>query len=280
MKLILALIVILLSCPNVWALDVVYPKTEKYTTNSPTTFFIGSSDIDKPLIINGENIPVHPSGGFAHFVKLKFGENTFEIKSGNEILKYTVHSTYKKTSANNAPNYSGGIKTFEYQKIFLTKSKRSVIRKTPTTHGFNRVAQLGENIPLYSDAESGKFYRVNFGSKENYWILKSDVKKDLHELNAGAMIISKEFTEDDNFYTYKYKFIGKSPFIITENSDKSYKYGLGLNFYNLLTKPDLPMEMYFPLQNSLFGYSAEYVDNDFILKIRKMPVINKSKPLF
>jgi len=280
MRLILTLIIVLLSCPNVLALDVVYPKTEKYSTNSPTTFFIGSADTEKELIINGENVPVHPSGGFAHFVKLQSGENVFNIQSGDETLKYTVISTYKKpvTATAQSPS-SSGIKEFGCSKIFLTRSIRSIIRKTPTTHGFNRVVQLGENIPLYADAECGKFYRVNFGAKENYWILKSDVKKDLHEINDGAMIISKEFTEDDNFYTYKYKFIGKSPYIISENSDKNYKYGLGLNFYNLLTKPDVPMEIYFPLQNALFGYSAEYIGNDFILKIRKMPAINKSKPL-
>ena len=280
MRLILALIIILLSCPNVLALDVVYPKCEKYTTSSPTSFFIGSADMDKPLIINNENVPVHKSGGFAHFVNLKYGENIFEIKSGNETLKYTINSTCQKTSAitGQTPSVSG-IKQFDYSKIFLTKSKRSVIRKTPSTAGFNRVVQLGENIPLYSDAECGKFYRVNFGSKENYWILKSDVKKDFHEISDGAMIISKKFEETDEFYIYRYKFIGKSPYIISENSDKSYKNGLGLNFYNLLNKPDIPTEIYFPLQNALFGYSAEYSDNDFVLKIRKIPVISKSKPL-
>jgi len=285
MRIISALIIILLSCPSVWALDVYYPKSEKVNINSPTTFFIGCADTKIELTINGETVPVHQSGGFAHFVKLNNGENIFELKSGDDTLKYIINSNHKK--AVTVPSVNGTteiasvpkVKEFGCQKIFLTKSKRSVIRKTPSTMGFNRVTQLGENIPLYSDAEYGKFYRVNFGKNENYWILKSDVKKDLHEINDGAMIISKEFSEDKEFLTYKYKFVGKSPYIITENSDRNYEHGLGLNFYNLLTKPDLATAVYFPLQSALFGYSAEYSDNDFILKIRKPPKINKSKPL-
>ncbi|MBO7673010.1 N-acetylmuramoyl-L-alanine amidase [bacterium] len=284
MKILLSLFFILLSCQSVWALNIYYPKSEKVTVNSPTSFFVGSADTDTELIINDEVVPVHKSGGFAHFVKLNCGENVFEIRSGEETLKYVINSCYKKpapvstTSVSAAPSQPK-IKEFDCQKIFLTKDKRTVIRRTPSTFGFNRVTQLGENIPLYSDGEYGKFYRVNFSKNENYWVLKSDVKKDLHEISDGAVIISKDFTEDNEFLTYKYKFVGKSPYILTENSDKNYEYGLGLNFYNLLTKPDLSTAIYFPLQSALFGYSAEYSGDNFILKIRKAPNINKLKPL-
>lgn len=286
MRIILTIISTLLFCQSAFALNIYYPKHEKVIVNSPTSFFVGCADTDTELIINGEVVPVHKSGGFAHFVKLKSGENVFEITSGEETLKYTIHSCYKKPADVSVSN-SGvpvalpapKVKEFDCQKVFLTKSKRSVIRKTPSTFGFNRVTQLGENIPLYSDGEYGKFYRVNFGKKENYWILKSDVKKDLHEINDGAVIISKEFTEDKEFLTYKYKFVGKSPYILTENSDANYEHGLGLNFYNLLTQPDLSTAIYFPLQGALFGYSAEYDGDNFILKIRKPPNISKLKPL-
>lgn len=281
MRVLLSFLFTLIFCQSALALNVYYPKTDKYTVNSPTTFFIGSADTDKPLIINGETVPVHQSGGFAYFVKLNYGENIFNITSGDENLKYTVNSTFKKNPATapaNAQNPSyNGIKQFSCSKVFLTKFKRSVIRKTPSTSGFNRVSELGENIPLYADAEYGKFYRVNFSKNENYWILKSDVKKDIHEIKDGAMILNKEFSEDKEFYIYRYKFVGKAPYILNENIDKNN--ALGLNFYNLLTKPDEPYKVYFPLQNTLFGYSAYYEGNDFVLKVRKPPKFNKSRPL-
>ena len=89
MKKLLLLSVLGILCNQVYALDIVYPKTDTSTINSPKSFFIGSADYEKPLYINGKETEVHPSGGFAQQVNLSYGKNTFEITSGSDKLVYT-----------------------------------------------------------------------------------------------------------------------------------------------------------------------------------------------
>ena len=62
-----------------FAFDIVYPAKNDIILNSSSTFFIGSSD--KPLKINGQDVPLHPTGAFAYVVNLNNGANTFVIQS-------------------------------------------------------------------------------------------------------------------------------------------------------------------------------------------------------
>jgi len=276
----LILIVILFSTAlNALALDVVYPKKDKVTINSKTTFFVGSADTKTPLTINGTAVPVHKSGGFAYFVNLKHGDNTFVLKSNDETLVYKVHSTWKPAPPPSKEKKSPAVKVFPTPKLVYTADDRIPIRTTPVSAGINRIVHLQKDVPLYIDGELGKFYRVTLSENEKYWVAKNSVKTDPEGKGGKSAIISKSFKDTGSHLVYTFNLSNKTPYIVKENSDDDFKNGLGLNFYNILTKPGSPYELYFPIQHQLFGYNAEFKDNQFILTIRKMPKISPDKPL-
>ncbi len=262
---------------SVLALEIVYPKQEKVSINCQTTFFVGSADKDLPLTVNGEKVSVHSSGGFAHFVNLKPGANTFTIKSGGQTLVYSVNSTWKPSAKVDKPEVQ--TKIFATPKLVYTTDDKTPIRTTPVSEGINRIVHLDKGVPLYIDGEHGKFYRVTLSDNEKYWVAKKDVIFDGTVQSTKSIIISKTFRDDGKNFVYTFKLSGKTPYIIRENNDIDFKNGLGLNFYNTLLKPGMPYELYFPLQHELFGYSAEFKDDEFILSIRKMPKISATQPL-
>lgn len=278
MRYFLLILTLFCTCLNVCALDVVYPKHEKVTINSKTTFFVGSSDPKSPLTINGTTVPVHPSGGFAHFVQLKSGENTFELKANNEVIVYKVISTWKPPVTGTTKPANSGIKTFSEPKIVYTTNEKTPIRTTPVSAGINRIVHLQTGIPLTIDGEKGGFYRVIMGN-ERYWVAKGDVKHEVLGDKTQAFVISKEFKDNGKYLIYTFNLSGKTPYIIKENNDNDYKSGLALNFYNTLLKPDTPYGQYFPIQHELFGYNAKFNGDKFVLSIRKLPKISPQNPL-
>lgn len=276
----LFLIIILFSTTlNALALEVVYPKKEKVTINCKTSFFVGSADAKIPLTINGVTVPVHKSGGFAYFVKLNHGENTFNIQSGGETLVYKIHSTWKPAPPVKDKKPAPQVKVFSTPKLVYTADDKTPIRTTPVSAGINRIVHLQKGVPLYIDGELGKFYRVTLSSNEKYWVAKNSVKADPEAKGGKSAIISKSFTDTGKHLVYTFNLSNKTPYIVKENCDDDFKNGLGLNFYNIMTKPDSPYELYFPIQHQLFGYNAEFKDDQFILTIRKMPQISPDNPL-
>lgn len=280
MRYVLLLLIILTTALNAFALDVVYPKKDKVSLNSKTTFFVGSAATDCPLVINGEAVRVHPSGGFAHFVKLEHGDNVFTLKSNGEELVYHIHSTWKPAPLPSKEKKAAPqVTVFATPKLVYTDDEKTPIRTTPVSAGINRIVHLQKDVPLYIDGELGKFYRVTLGNNEKYWVAKSSVRTDENAQAGRTMIISKSFKDTGKDLVYTFEMSNKTPYILKENDDKDFENGLGLNFYNLITKPDSPYELYFPLQHELFGYSAEFKDDRFILTIRKMPKISPNNPL-
>ena len=277
----LLLIVILFSTAlNAFALDVVYPKKDNVSIKCKTTFFVGSADTKTPLTINGVTVPVHKSGGFAHFVQLKPGENTFTLKSNGEVLVYKINSTWRPApppSKDKKP--SPQVKVFPTPRLVYTADDKTPIRTTPVSAGINRIVHLQKGVPLYIDGELGRFYRVTLSSTEKYWVAKNSVKADPQAKGGKSAIISKAFKDTGKYLVYTFNLSNKTPYILKENSDDDFKNGLGLNFYNMVVRPDTPYELYFPLQHQLFGYSAEFKDEQFILTIRKMPEISPENPL-
>ena len=176
MRYLLLILIIFSTALNALALDIVYPKKVKVNINCKTTFFVGSTDTLHPLIINGEIVPVHPSGGFAHFVQLNHGNNKFIIKSANETKEFNINSTWKAPTKSKHP--APTVTTYATQKLFFTTEDKTPIRTTPSTGGINRIVHLQKDIPLYIDGELGKFYRIPLSDDEIYWVAKSHVKQD------------------------------------------------------------------------------------------------------
>lgn len=268
-KFILLLSLILLG-NKCFAFNIVYPKKNDVTINAKSTFFIGSSD--KPLKLNGQDIQIHPSGGFAHVVNLLPGKNTFIIQSDEERQIFVITKPEIKATCNLPQQF---IK-YSNNKYFYIITENTPLRSTPVNAGINRLAHLQRNILLTIDGEKGGFYRVILGEKFG-WIAKSDVKQTSENI-IPAELSGYDYVDSEDYFTFIFHLDKKVPFEIIESDPMTLK------LYNVKDNPDNTYIMDFPVSEalngaSLLGYSGEYNENDFIWKIRKPLVINPKKPL-
>lgn len=264
---ILTLLVMLIT-QSAYALDVVYPKKTDVIISSPSTFFIGNADADKALLINGEIVPVHKSGGFAYVVKLNAGVNEFVIESGNEKQVYKITNP-EKTACLAAKE---SVET-EYKEplTFVTIKDNAPLRSTPVDGGINRVAHYGQGIPVKVTGEKNGFYKVELNNEKTAWILKSDVRST--ETEKPAKLLNRSSFDDENYYIFKIDFDRKVPYVIEGG------YPFVVNFYDVEGNENNTFAFTFPLKQKLAGYSGQFDGNSFVLKIRKFPEINDEKPL-
>ena len=113
MKNLILFLIFLFGC-ECMAFDIVYPKRKDVTINAESTFFIGSSN--KPLKINGQEVPLHNSGGFAYVVTLNNGKNTFVVQDEDkrEILYSSViGNTYYDSMLLNDTSSKASLKDYE-----------------------------------------------------------------------------------------------------------------------------------------------------------------------
>lgn len=273
MKKILLILGVLIFAQSAFAFDIVYPKKSGVTINSASSFFIGSSD--KPLTINGENVKLHPSGGFAHVVNLDEGENKFEIKSEDEVKNFTIIRPKKLTGSVYTPP-----KLIEYEtkKQFLTSVENSPLRETPVDAGINRMAHFQMGIPLSVDGEKSGFYRVILGENKKAWISKTNVKAFEGYLNSPAVVSGYDYIDSPEYFTFVFHLDKKTPFEIVEGET------FLLKFYNVKDCADNTYVFDFPYSEAsgtkkIAGYSGIYEGNDFVWKIRKFPKVDKRHPL-
>lgn len=266
-RLILILIFICGFFSKVHAFEIVYPKSDKVELNSSKTFFIGSTNPDTALFINGEFVKVNESGAFAQSVSLQNGENVFIIKSGDIERKYII----KK----NPPACNSRVSFTDYRNEIFAVVKRNgtPLRSTPVQFGINRLSHLQKNVELLIDGENEELYRVVLSPSEYAWISKSDVEIK-ENLSKEKNIINCIKKENDNFYIYEFKMSAKAPYSIEE------KDFLTLKIYNLSNYPDSTAIFNIKLNQKLMGYSTFYKGNNLILKIRKeQKIFNTNKPL-
>ena len=258
----------LLGVQSVYALDVVYPKKNEVTINSPSTFFVGSADAAIPLKINGAEIPVHESGGFAYAVKLNTGKNEFVIQSGDEkqVFKITRPAPYKGsyTTKNTELPY-------ESTEFFVTLKDNVPLRATPYDSGNNRIVHYQEGIPLPVVGEKSGFYKVKLSEKEFGWVAFGDVTS--ADEFTPAKLLKREAVDNPDYYIFKIDFDKKIPYVIEGGHPFIVK------FFNIEGKPDNTFVFKFPLKQKLVGYSGEFDGNTFVLKVRKFPKNRKGRPL-
>lgn len=267
--LLLGLIILGNSCS---AFDIVYPKKNDVTINAKSTFFIGSSD--KPLKINGQDVTIHPSGGFAFVVPLDNGKNTFILQSGDERQIFVVTKPVIKSVCSLPPQFI----PYKEKRLYYVTTEGAPMRSTPVDAGINRMAHLQRNVPLTIDGENRGFYRVALGENKFGWISKSDVKAFQNCDFKLAQMAGYEYIDSDDYFTFVFHLDRRVPYEMVEGEPFLIK------FYNIKDNPDNTYVMEFPVKDafggkSLIGYSGEYQGNDFILKIRKPLIINERKPL-
>lgn len=301
-KYLLFIIVFLMSCVRVFALDIVYPKKNPVIISANSTFFIGSTNPTDKLTINDIEVKVSEKGAFAQMVPLKDGKNEFVIVSNPSPLT----PLQQGTNGMNVPPVSTKInfviekpvsKTFtkieppallEYPFMIFSTTKDNIpLRTNPVDSGINRMAHLPKGLPLTINGEKNGFYRVYLNSKTAGWIFKSDVEQigDVQDAYAPVKINDFKIRVGRDFYMLEFNLDKKIPFAVTEEK------GLTLKLFNvnaeeklfcILNQPpkieDNTLSLNIP-QTKIYGYDAYFKENKFILKVRKIPKINPQKPL-
>ena len=265
---ILYLLLVILIAQTAYALDIVYPKQNSVTINSPSTFFAGSAETGVPLTINGAPVPVHESGGFAYAVKLKTGENKFVIESGNEKQIFNIKRP--KSSAGFSASSKPEI-FYEGSRVFTTIKDNVPLRSSANDGGINRIAHYQEGIPLIVTGEKNGFYKVRLSDSKSAWVAIKDVSPS--DEITPAHLLKRENVADKELYVFKIEFDKKIPYVIEDGHPFIVK------FYNVEGKPESTFTFKFPLKQKLFGYSGKFEENTFVLKIRKAPQCKKEKPL-
>ncbi len=272
MKKIFLLLGLLLIGSQSFAFDIVYPKKNDVLINANSTFFIGSSN--SPIKINGEDVPLHPTGAFAYVVPLNSGANTFVIQSGEQREIFVITKPDVKYTCILSSNFI----PYNTKKMLLVTTKDAPLRSTPIDSGINRMSHLPKDIKLWVDGEKDGFYRVILG-KDNYgWISKSDVKTDSSNNFDLAELSGYEYLDEKGYFVFVFHLNKQVPFEMAEGDPFLMK------FYNVKDQENYTYIFNFPIKDALsgrklIGYSGEYKGNDFILKIRKPIITNSWRPL-
>ncbi len=261
-KLFILLIMVLLGSEG-FAFNIVYPKKSDVTINAKSTFFIGSSD--KPLKINGQDVPIHPSGGFAYVVNLVEGKNVFTLQSEDARKIFVITKPAVKAICNLPPQFI----PYKEKRLYTVTVEGAPLRSTPVNAGINRMSHLQRNITLTVDGENSGFYRVILDNNKYGWIAKTNVKDALQCDDKPAILSGVDYLEGGEYYTYVFHLDKRVPFEITENP-------LCLKLFNIKDEGVYVKEF---SQDTLYGYSGEYHDNDFIFRFRKPFITSDKKPL-
>lgn len=250
--------------------EIVYPKSDNVVINSAETFFIGNEKPDKALKINGENVSIHPSGGFWHVVKLDYGENKFVIDNGNDTQIYNI----TRNNTNSTIKEESTYQSYEKPLIIETNADNVPLRSMPNDFGLNRLQHLQKDIQMKVVGEFGNYYKVQLSRDDFAWLSKDYANKlDTNDLNIQR-IIAFDCHEDSTKRIYEIKLSDKVPYTLSESD------GLDLVVYNVKDYPYNKYEFHIANSGKLFGYKSYYTDdNRLIIEVKKFPDINKSTPL-
>ncbi len=265
-KLLLALSILALSYPA-FALEISYPASTTPTINSKSTFFIGNTDTSKPLTINNSTVNIHKSGNFAYVVNLEEGKNTFTIKSGDETKVYEI---IRPAATKCSPAKTAQFVPYNEKKSAIVTFENAPLRSSAEDFGINRLSHLNEGTPVNILGEYKGFYKTELAPEKHAWILKNQVKISDEQLPL-AKILNFSSNETPEYEIYEFELSGKVPYTLLENPFTITLYNIDNNdgffkfspFYN----------------HRQFGFSTEFEGNKFVLKVRKVPNINKNHTL-
>lgn len=268
---------LILGCTNVFALEIVYPKTNPVKINAASTFFIGSTCPTDTLQINDTEVKLSPAGAFAQTVQLNYGVNHFKITAGKETIDFAIERPKPKTLCALTATLT------EYPAIiFYVKNDNIPLRMTPVDSGINRMSHLPKDTRVLINGEKGNFYRVFLDTQTIGWISKSDVEQREKPVEL-IKVKDLKLREDKDFCYWDLELIGgiggKVPFTVKEEN------GLIVKLYNIEGCENNTYVIFAPSQK-LIGYETYYEEKyggilgeHFILKIRKPLTVSTEKPL-
>lgn len=170
--------------------------------------------------------------------------------------------------------------------VLKTTFDKAPIRVENNTNAA-RFTHLRKGISLNATGIYGNFYKVNLGDDNTYFIEKQYVEEEGLLKPSKYVIKNYKIKEDEDFYTLKIKF-NEVPVYQAFEGDR----GLNFNLFSI-SKSIKPREsdifkvgrmgstvnFSFLPEQPLIGYGVEKEGNHLILKIRKLPEIDKEQPL-
>lgn len=287
-------------CSNCsYALEIVFPQKNPYSTYASETYISGNVDKKSKLFINDEPVKVFKNGVFCYTSSLVNGENCFLLteKNKNKTVRKKVIITKISAAANKNTSYQKPpIKKFDRLLMGYVNKNNVPLRKNPSENA-ERLTHIPVNTILFPCEEYGNWYRLFTNSQnEKIWINKNYIKifdsvneiKTTNIYNAGVM-------EDNDFLYLNFTTDMRIPYKLKEN-----KNNIELTLFNisnidnlsdiiknqtifskidLISFKDNIAVLSFQSNEKLWGYDAEYSGNTFIFKKRKKPSFNKKYPL-
>ena len=156
-----------------------------------------------------------------------------------------------------------------------------------------RLSHLYKDAILFADKQNDKYYRVELDKNNYAWINKKFVEVQAIIPEKRFENIKKiHFKETKNLYTAKIETPLKSAFLFNENN-KNLGFSLFDNRFDpietkvsnrngIFKLPDtIVNSLFLNYSNNrpLFGYNLEDFEKGYILKVKKAPRINKTRPL-
>ena len=156
-----------------------------------------------------------------------------------------------------------------------------------------RLSHLYKDAILFADKQNDKYYRVELDNNNYAWINKKFVEVQAIIPEKRFENIKKiQFKETKKLYTAKIELPLKSAFLFNEDN-KNLEFSLFDNRFDPIETKISNKNSVFKLPNTiesnlflnyssnkpLFGYNLEDFEKGYILKVKKAPKINKSKPL-
>jgi len=269
-KILLAFLILFIGV-KVYALDIVYPTSYNVNINAPSTFFVGNTNPEEILTINGSKIDVHPSGAFAQKVPLNIGKNVFTVSSGRDKKVYIVNRKAMLSVSYNNSNQMNNFKKFDKEKFVYVKKDGTALRNTPVEQGINRLSHLEKDVILKVDGEMYGLYRVVLSENNYAWINKKSVYENIVDENVEtAKIIAKYFSQNNRSKFYKIKLTQRIPYYVEEGNP------LVLHLFNTDgSESVIPVN----LKYNLLGYDAYYEGDCLVLEIKKKLKLYRFKPL-
>ncbi len=254
---------------NTCKTNIIYPRTENFTINSPKTYFVGNECPKCTLTVNGNEVAIHQSGGFKYPVNLEYGINKFVFDNGYEQKTYTI-TRPSQTTSKPAQKI---IKNYDNEIIITIKDDNTPLRSTPVDAGLNRLNHLSKDTELSAIGENNGFYKVKLGRDNIAYISKNNAVISENKILSQANILGITSTQNKREYNLEIELDKKIPYILAENN------GLDYILFNVSDNPYSKYEEHLGEKQKLFGYGSYYSGNTLIINMKKFPELDFDKPL-
>lgn len=291
-------LMIAFSATSAQALEVVYPKSANTQVSAASTFFVGNVEKGSYLKINDKEVKVFDNGSFVEVIKLNDGDNAIKLESQKDNSTETLIYNVKKVAPSPTLTQEQPLEEFpENEYIYVSTVNDNIPLRTAPDSNAKRLTHLNSGTMLLINGKKGDYYRVFLTPEENAWI-KTDSTVQYSALNEKVLANATNVSlSDDKLYNYiKTDLSAQIPYKVVETEN-----GLTMELYNIKSnaadtmlfktsgtvkslaintvKQDFSSTYYIELNSKLWGYNAYYEDNKLVLKIRKAPQINTTKPL-